>query len=115
MDRVLEFDYMFKDTVCTHVWVNWDTGEVRREDFVDNVDYTVFGVNEPCIDELLEFFEDRTYPPTRPDIDEICEAYGVNGYNPYEMCLVSKGRQWHDYFWIRFKGDTSTFKDNFPV
>ncbi len=36
---------------------------------------------------------------------------GVNGYNPYELCLKTHGVNTDDFSWIKWKGETLTWDD----
>lgn len=116
-DNILIFDFLDEDRVCSHVKANFTTGEVSVENFTDIVVMTVFGVNKPTIDGLLEFFEERVFPETRPDSDVLLKMLGLREYNPLDICRKTHGKCWEDDMWIRFDGenlDWNTVKNMLP-
>ena len=60
---------------------------------------------------LMKFFEDRCFPRTRANCDELLKELGLKEYNPYLICIKTRGQQWDDFYWIRFKGDIVEYKD----
>lgn len=114
MGEVLEFEYLFENKVMSHVKVDFDTGVVECKDFTDNPDFTVFGTNEHTIDELYEFFEERSWDSGRRDLRHLFGVLGLVKGDLLGLMRETHGKTWHDTFWIRFKGEDLVFHDIFP-
>lgn len=57
--------------------------------------------------DLLEYFEERCIPRTRPDIKIILRGMGLSEeYDPFEFVKKTRGYLVHDTFWIRFPWDS---------
>ncbi len=61
--------------------------------------------------EFGEILEDRCWDKHRPDIDQILESLGIEGYNPYEICKRTHGKMVQDKIWFRFPGEILSFED----
>lgn len=113
-ENILEFEFLYKDMICSRVRANFTTGVVESKDYVDELILTVFGKQEHNIDNLLLFFEERVFPSSRPDTYEMLEVMGLKEYNPLDICKKTHGKCLGDELWIRFKGedlDWETVKD----
>lgn len=113
-ENILEFEFLYKDMICSWVRANFTTGVVESRDYVDELILTVFGKQEHNIDNLLLFFEERVFPSSRPDTYEMLEVMGLKEYNPLDICKKTHGKCLGDELWIRFKGedlDWETVKD----
>ncbi|MCL2866021.1 MAG: hypothetical protein FWE25_10830 [Lachnospiraceae bacterium] len=114
MGKLLEFDFMDKDIICSKVVVDFEQQLVHCEDFTDVIYKRFFGLNEPNMDNFFYFLEDRCFDRNRPDVDAIMTSLGLptNGYSPLAICKVTKGQTIDDNQWIRFKDDNiETYDD----
>ena len=111
MGKMLIFDLMFKDEVCSHVEVNLDNREIACEEYSNVPHHVVFGKRPHTIENLNLFLERRCFPKERPDCRELLEDIGLTQYNPLDIVRVTHGAMCHDYMWIRFEGEKLTFKD----
>ncbi len=108
-DIEIEFDYMWRDKVVAHVYANARTGEVRQQVIGNGGFDAPIWHPENNMDTLYDFFESRCFPRERYNCEELLKLLDLTEYNPYLICLKTRGRQWSDYYWIRFKGDKATF------
>lgn len=112
--NILEFEFLYRDMICSSVVVNFTTGVVECMDFVEEPILTVFGRQEHSIENLLDFFEERVFPEERDDTKGMLEFMGLKEYNPLDICRKTHGKCWEDEMWIRFKGEDlewNTVKD----
>lgn len=100
----MRFNYRGRNgELFTEVYVNPLTKKVKvinhTDDFIDKA----FGNNDDVTyADVLDFFESRTFPRNRENIDEILGQMGLSCYDPYRMCLVTKGKMAEDGCWIEF-------------
>lgn len=101
----MRFDFMGGDgRILTKVSVNPLTKKVRFTNFTDDPIDRAFGVKESATyQDVLDFFERRTFARNRSDIDGILNAMGLKEYDPYKMCRKLEGRRAQDEKWIRFR------------
>lgn len=66
---------------------------------------------KPTIADVYDFFEDRSFPKTRVNIEGILKSMGLDHYDPIAMCKVNHGLCWDDYTWVRFEGEDITYDD----
>lgn len=111
MDRILKFDYMWKDTLCTSVEVNWTKQTVVAVDYVDDCVKQVFGKRPHTIEVLLKFFEERCFSRERPDKDILLEIIGLKEYNPLDICKKTHGLVLNEFSWIRFEGENYVWEE----
>lgn len=103
---MLEFDYMYKDRVCTHVV--HDGRNITIDNKIEDKDnfYKAFGgLKEVTPNDLYELFESRCFPRSRVNCEELLQDLGLTEYNPVEIVRRTHGLMYCDYFWIRFKED----------
>ena len=63
----------------------------------------VFGMQKTATyQDVLDFFESRTFPRNRANIDDILEEFGLKEYDPYLLCKKCDGRTARDRKWIEF-------------
>lgn len=108
---VLKFDYLNKDTICTSVEADSDTGEVKVVDYTDFIYHTVFGKRPHTIEELNDFFESRCFPEGRADRKDLLTGLGLSQYNPLDIVRKTHGVQYSDWSWIRFEGEALKWDD----
>lgn len=103
----MKFNYMNKNNeILTSVYVNPFTKKVKFKNYTDFPLDCVFGVKKKATyEDVMSFFEDRTFPRNRKDLDDILEWMGLSEYNPYLMCKKLNGRTAQDENWIDFLED----------
>lgn len=111
MGEIVEFDWMWRDEIYAHVRINRKTGEVLCEEYQDDVFLQFLGKRPHTIEYVMKVFESRLFDRHRPDCDEMCDYWGVNGYNPYELCPKTHGVNTDDFSWIKWEGETLTWND----
>lgn len=111
MGKIVEFDYMCKDTVIAHVVLDTGAKTVTCEEYTTDMDYMLFGKLEHTVANLMRVLELRCFDRNRPDAKEILEYFGVPEYSPYHICLKTHGASTQDYKWIRWAGETLTWDD----
>lgn len=111
MGRDIEFDYMEADRVLCHVIYTWDN-KVYFENFSDSLCDKPFGLRDSVSKEdLMKFLEYRCVPRDRDNIDEILKCFDIPFYDPYKIVRKTHGIMINDANWIRFKGETLTYKE----
>lgn len=111
MAKVLKFELLSKDEVCTRVEYNPSTKEIKCEQLSPVFYKTVFGKRPHTVDNLLDFFKERVWEETRYDLDEILESLGLREYDPLSICRITHGKCWEDDMWIRFEGESLQWDD----
>ena len=96
--------YMYKDTPCTLIDVDEMKKIVRIRNYVDNVQFTAFGVKEhPTIEDYNEFLESSCFPRTRDKMKLVLRNLGIPFYDPYMIIQKTEGRMAEDDFWIKIE------------
>lgn len=111
MGNVLIFDWMCEDEVYAHVEVNFDTEDVKCEEYCDELALQFMGKLPHTIESVATALELRCIPKERPDVDEVLGWMGINGYNPFEIVKVTHGYVPSDNLWIRFEGEDLKWED----
>lgn len=103
----MKFDYLDENNnILTTVSVNPITKKIKFKNYVDDPILCVFGVkgeDEVTYDDLMYFFESRSFSRQRKDLPDLLEYMGLKKYDPIAICKFSKGRCAYDSHWIRFK------------
>lgn len=102
MDEVLmEFDYMNRDDICSHVVV-YKGGKVVVMDYTDKIPLRAFGVwgDKADFDDVITLFESRCLPSNRANIDELLEGRMFSA--KWIIQNVNHGVMACDTSWIRF-------------
>lgn len=110
-NEIIEFDYMFMDTVCAHVCANMKEHKVTQTAFTSDLIFMPMNPKYLGLDYLWTFFESRCVPQERVNIAEILKILKVPYYDAYLICRKTHGRLFSDQFWIRFANETLTWKD----
>lgn len=111
---VFEFDYMRMDTVLAHVKLT--NNGVQFENFCDDPVFLPFGIKEKAsLNDLYEFFEDRCFPRTRGNCDEVLESMGLTKYDPYEIVKRTNGFMYDSLCWIKFSTDKDLTWDKLRI
>lgn len=104
--HVIEFDYMYKNTVMSHVIADYGANKVKVTNYTDDIIFTPFGVNmNPTIDDFEAFLESRCFPRERRNCKQLLDDLGLINYSPILIVMKTHGRQLEDYCWIKFKGE----------
>lgn len=106
---IIEFDYLNKDVISTHVRIDTETGEVEATDYTDNLMHKFFGMRPHTIEQANISFEMRCFPRTRDRADKVLESLGLQQYNPLDIVRITHGQLNCDYNWIRFEGEDLTW------
>jgi hypothetical protein len=102
-------NYRFKDTVCAVIRVDFGTKDVSVENFVEDVFYRPFGINNnPSFEDFKEFLEERCFPRTRHHVKYYLKQLGLDFYDPLDIVRKTNGRVYGDKFWIEFIDDDET-------
>lgn len=102
---------MCKDRKVAHVIANSRKNLVIQDVYTDHFLDVPMPQDRKDMFTLMKFFEDRCFPRTRANCDELLKELGLKEYNPYLICIKTRGQQWDDFYWIRFKGDIVEYKD----
>lgn len=88
-------------------------GKVYFENFTDNPLECAFGIkSSPVgIGVLYDFLEDRCFPSSRFNRDEVLQEMGLLEYNPVEIVKKTYGMLIDDQYWVKEKGDPITFEE----
>ena len=100
----MHFKYIGPDEeVFTEVFVNRLTKKVKVINYTDDFLDRAFGVKEDVTyQDVMEFFESRTFPRRRGDINEILKVIGLKEYNAYKMCKILGGKKAEDGCRVEF-------------
>ena len=105
------FDVMNKDDLIAKVAITNNRKTVNIERFCDIPAIQPFCGSKLDLERVYEFISYRCFEEGRPDKDELLSLLGLKEYNPWEIVKVTHGRLWEDFLWIRFPGETITWKD----
>lgn len=93
--------YLNKNRPCTLIDVDDVMQEIKVKNYVDDVMYRAFGVNNhPNYADYLEFLESRCFPRNRDKNKIILEELGLPFYDPFSIVRKTEGRMAEDDFWI---------------
>jgi len=60
---------------------------------------------------LMDWFETRTFPRTRIGVEELLRFYNLKEYNAYAICKQTHALSMSDYIWVRFNGEDIRYDD----
>lgn len=102
LDYNLRLDYMWKDTVNTHILVNYKTESVIVKNNYEHPLKCAFGVKKnPTWDDYLYFLEERCVPRARDHMSVVLDDYGLDFYEPMSIIEKTGGRMSGDDYHIR--------------
>lgn len=108
---MLKFKYMWKSNCTADVTADIKNKKITVENYSDDWLMRPFGLNEsPTMVDLDEFFESRCFPKSRHNCTQLLADLGLQVYDPLDICLVTRGRQWDDFNWILFEGDDADYE-----
>lgn len=114
---IYEFDYMYRNEICTNVKVFDIDGRevVEIKDFKENDFYKAFGnwSHSVTVDDVEKFLESRCVPRNRQNVKNLIDASGSTvGFNARFFINVTHGTMADDEFWIRFTNERNlTWQD----
>ncbi|MCD8014525.1 MAG: hypothetical protein LUG99_15385 [Lachnospiraceae bacterium] len=63
------------------------------------------------LERIYRFLESRCMDRNRDCLEEYLNWLGLDEYNPYDIVKKTHGVMWEDFFWLKFPGETITWKD----
>ena len=105
---MLSFYFMYKDIPTTKIKFLPNL-EVSAENLVDDLLLTAFGSYQPTINDVFDFLEERVFPRTRANADDLLKKLGLSKYEPIEIIKTTHGVMWEDFHWIKFEGEELTY------
>ena len=103
---MLKFKYMWKNNCTAEVTADISTRKVIVVNHSNDWLMRPFGTNEsPTLEDLNTFLESRCFPKSRHNCKQLLEDLGLQAYDPLDICMTTRGRQWDDYNWILFDGE----------
>lgn len=94
-------NFMNRDELCTVIYVDYKTKEIRIENKIDNPLHCAFGINEePTWEDWEEFLEERCFPKTRDKLKLVLKDVGVPFFDPLLIISKTKGRMAEDFQWL---------------
>ena len=98
---VMRLDFMFRQKVCTEIYVDFEHKRVKIVNRTDDVMKRAFGINEsPTWEDFESFLEERCFPRTRAMQKVILRNIGVDHYDPLQIIELTKGRTAEDNQYI---------------
>jgi putative transcriptional regulator len=94
--------YMYKEKVCTVIDVDELNQKVKIINYVDNIMFRAFGINNnPTYEEYERFLESRCFPRERDKIKIYLKELDIPFYDPMLIIEKTEGRMEEDDFWIK--------------
>lgn len=101
---VLRLEYMYREKICSVIWVNFQNRKVVVENRTDDILHRAFGVKvKPDWEDFEYFLESRCVPKSRAHIEDILNDLGLDFYDPLAIIEKTKGRMAEDRQWIRMQ------------
>lgn len=110
MDR-LEFSIYMKDSLMADVLFDRDSNKLEIVQYSDNIHLRPFYSDKPSLDELVSWINNRCFPETRANKDQLLDDLGLKVYSPLAIIKKTHGLQHEDYYWVRFKGEELNYSD----
>jgi len=108
----MKFKYMWKDQCTADVIVDVASNKITVVNHSDDWLKRPFGENDnPTMQDLEAFFESRCFPRERANAKELLGDLELHTYDPLDIIMRTRGRQWDDFNWILFEGDGVTYED----
>lgn len=102
-DYVMRLDFMYKQRVCTEIYVDYQNKKIRIVNRTDDIMKRAFGVNEsPVWEDYEDFLESRCMPSSRAMCRAILGRIGVESFDPLQITEKCGGRTAEDNQYIRF-------------
>lgn len=109
----MNFEVLDKDKVIARVWVDYVTlpPQVRVEQYEEDFILRPFLPGEVTMEQVVDFFEERCFPRTRANAQELLECLGLKYYDPIAIVHKTHGCLQEDQMWLRFEGETYCYDD----
>ena len=102
-------NYMFGDTLCAVINIDFKRKSVNVENLAEDVFYRPFGIEEnPSFGDFKSFLEERCFPRTVHHVKYYLKRLGLDAYDPLDIVRKTNGRVYGDKFWIEFVSDNET-------
>lgn len=105
------FDVMWQDELIASVAITENRKKIEVKKYSEELAKQPFWGGKVDLFRIYNFLEDRCYEMGRPDMPEILKQMNLKEYNPWEMVKITHGRIYEDCLWLRFPGETLTWKD----
>lgn len=93
--------FMNYDELCTTIDIDFLHETIAIQNYTDDIILRAFGIVEHPTWENFEYFlEDRCFPRTRHQVDELLKELGVPFYDPLLIIEKTKGYMAEDHQWI---------------
>ncbi len=100
----LRMFYMYEDKICTLIDVDLKNQKIKIKNYVDNIMFRAFGVNEnPSFNDYKEFLKSRCFPETRDKLKLILRDLDLPFYDPFLIIEKTQGKMAEDNFWIKLE------------
>ena len=107
---IYDFSVYDKDDLLADVHMDTDRNESSIKRYVLDARQPFMAPRED-IPYIYDFLESRCFENSRPDLPKILAAHGMTENNPYEWCRKGHGVMYNDYLWLKFPGESLTWKD----
>jgi len=112
----MKFKYMQKNECMAVVEVDMKKGTVKVTNFTDDKIQRPFGYTDsPTLEDLEYFLEERCFPKSRANCEQLLKDLGLTHYDPLGICMATYGRQWDDYNWILFEGENLDYEKDIKL
>lgn len=102
-DYVMRLDFMFKQKVCTEIYVDYKNKKIKIINRTNDIMKRAFGVNEtPTWEDFENFISERCFPKSRALRKTVLDKIGVDSYDPMQIIELTKGRTAEDNQYINF-------------
>ena len=93
MKETMCLKYMYRDQVCTEIFVDFTRDKIRIKNHTDKIYRKAFGAKEkPTWEDFNIFLRDRVFPPTRGNVKELLQELGLQSYDPLQIIEKTGGR-----------------------
>lgn len=100
----LRMFYMYEDKICTLIDVDLKNQKIKIKNYVDNIIFRAFGVNEnPSFNDYKEFLKSRCFPETRDKLKLVLRDLDLPFYDPFLIIEKTQGKMAEDNFWIKLE------------
>ena len=100
----LRMFYMYEDKICTLIDVDLKNQKIKIKNYVDNIMFRAFGVNEnPSFNDYKEFLKSRCFPETRDKLKLVLRDLDLPFYDPFLIIEKTQGKMAEDNFWIKLE------------
>lgn len=110
MGKDLNFDFMWKDEVWSHV--KFSKGKIDVEVKSNHILANPFdGIKTLNAEALVSFLESRCFSISKGACKLLLSQLGLEFYNPYSIVEITHGVCVEDFNWIRFNNEEICWND----